>query len=112
LPPGRATGCYLSSVQALPLVKAKCRNPTFSIAGKSITFPIDMETGAYLEFKPPANCRLYAPDGALLAEVSVRGEVPTVPAGESQVSFGAETDGPYRLRARVTLMTTGPPLPN
>jgi hypothetical protein len=112
LPPGRAAGCYLGPVQALPLVKAKCRHPTFSIAGKSVTFPIEMEAGAYLEFKPPADGKLYGPDGALLAEVAVRGDVPTVPTGESQVTFGCETDGPYRLRARVTLITTGPPLPN
>lgn len=109
--PGRGSvKCYLSPVYATPLVKAKIRNPRVTVGGRTLLFPVEMESGSYLEFKPPSDCKVFGPDGSLLQEVTVTGEVPTLEAGASQIRFSCEGAQDVRPRVRITTMTTGAPL--
>ena len=52
IPPGGRATCRLSPVKALPLVKAKLKNPKITLNGAALEFPVEMESGAYLEFRP------------------------------------------------------------
>ncbi|MBM3500392.1 MAG: hypothetical protein FJX74_17175 [Armatimonadetes bacterium] len=110
LPPGAAATCYLSPVRGVSVFPAKLTNPTLTIGGKTIAFPCEMETGSYLEFRAMNDCKLYAPNGALLAEVQPTGDAPAVAAGENDVSFACGGPEGITPRARVTTITGGEPI--
>jgi len=81
-----------------------------TIGGKTLSFPVQIDTGSYLEYRGPGDCALYGPRGEELASVTPQGDVPIVPAGPGEVTFAAdEAPGPAP-RAQVTLMLKGAPL--
>ena len=124
LPAGKKVACYLSPVKALPLVKGRLKNPTVTVRGKSIVFPVEMESGSYLEFRSVSDatlrspdssgrstsCKLYGPDGGLIREVKPQGEAPALEAGENEVKFACEWEGGANARAYVTVISQGEPL--
>ncbi|HUT74304.1 MAG TPA: hypothetical protein VM221_05670 [Armatimonadota bacterium] len=112
LPPGGQVDCRLSPIRALPLVEIKLRNPAVTIGGKTVVFPCEIETGCYLEFRSMSDCRLYDPQGKLIAEVQPEGEAPELAAGDNQVAFtcDARADQTASARAYVTIISQGEPL--
>jgi hypothetical protein len=110
LPTAKPVTCYISPIKALPLVNAKLVNPRVTIGGRSITFPVTMETGTYLEFRSISDCKLYDPQGKLIQEVKPEGEAPTLVAGANKVGFECEApaQGP-NPRAYVTIISQGEP---
>lgn len=109
LPPGKKATCFLSPIKALPLVSNKLVNPTIRIGGAPITFPVEMASGAYLEFLSAADCRLYGPQGELLREVKPEGRIPMLASGENAVEFHVGTLPGVSARANVTVITQGRP---
>ena len=107
IPPKETVVCYLSPVRALPPVSGELRNPSVTIAGKTITFPVTIKTGQYLEFLGPNDCKLYGSQGELLQMVSPSGDVPTLKSGPNAVEFRCAPAGGIRPRASVTLITQG-----
>lgn len=107
LPQGKPVTCYLSPIKALPLVNITLTNPSITIGDNTITFPVEIPTGAYLEFRGMSDCKLYGPKGEFLTEVTPQGTVPMLAAGENQVTFACEGPVEPNPRARVTLITTG-----
>ena len=105
IPSGKDTKCYLGPIKALNHVKTKLSNPSVSIGGAKISFPTQMESGCYLEFRSMADCKLYGPKGELLGDVKPQGEVPTLNAGENSVEFNCGIDGDVNARATVTLIS-------
>ena len=87
LPPNKTVTCYLSPIRALPLVKVKLRQPAVTVGDKTITFPVEIESGCYLEFHSVSDCKLYGPQGELISEVEPQGDTPIIKAGENQVKF-------------------------
>jgi len=110
LPPGKKVTCYISPIKAMPLVKARLVNPAITVGGKTITFPTELESGCYIEFKSLADCKLYDRTGKLIRELKPQGEVPTLTAGENQVKFTCGSSQDYNPRATVTMITHGTPL--
>ena len=110
LPPGDTATCYLSPIKALPLVSATVRHPKLTLNGQSIVFPVEIESGSYLEFYPPADCKLYGPQGQLLGAVDLQEEMPQIESGENQVEFTCPAQEGMQPRARVTLIGWGIPL--
>ena len=110
VPKGAETSCYISPVKAVPVVENTLRNPTITIGGKRITFPVEMASGTYLEFNSLEDCNLYGPKGELLAEVQPQDSVPELQSGENTVAFHAECTEGLNPRARVVLITKGEPL--
>ena len=110
IPPGETITIGVGPVQALPLVTAAIRNPSIEVEGKIVRFPVDIETGSYLELGPPAECKVYGPTGALLREVRPEGEIPVLGKGQSRIRFRCDAQGGIRPRARVTVSTVGEPL--
>ncbi len=58
LPPGRDVSCVIGTVKALPLMPITVTNPEITIGGAKLTFKVKMESGMYLEFNSPADCKL------------------------------------------------------
>lgn len=111
LPANGAVKCYLSPVCAIPLVKAKIHNPRVTVGAKTLVIPTDLESGSYLELNAQDDCKVFSPDGKLLHEVKITGEVPELAAGTNQVRFDCDRDPGVKPRVRVTTITTGDPLP-
>ena len=110
LPPNDSVSCLLSPVRALPIVTATMANPAITVNGVSLVFPIEMQSGAYLEFRAMDDCAIYDPQGKMLARVTPTGEIPRLQPGANTVQFAADTPGAASVRARITLMTAGDPL--
>lgn len=110
LPPGKQAKCFLSPIKAVPAVTTKLINPVLSVGGQSIRFPVEMETGSYLELQGPNDCKLYGPKGQLLEEVKPEGAVPTLDGGANELRFTCGSPEGLRARARVTVTTMGKPI--
>lgn len=110
LPPNGTVTCYLSPIKALPLMPVKLRHPSVTVGGRTLAFPVEIESGSYLEFHSLADCKLYGPQGELLGEVQPEGEVPVLEAGENRVQFTGDVSPDTSARAYVTVISQGEPL--
>ena len=102
--------CYLSPIKAIPLAKSVLRRPSVSVGSKRITFPVELESGSYLELNSPVDCKVYGPNGELKVEAKPEGEIPALEAGENQVSFRCETNEGTHARVTVTVISEGTPI--
>jgi len=109
VPQGEEVACYLSPIKCLPVVPNTLQNPTLTIGDATITFPVEMESGTYLEFNSLEDCKLYGPKGELLTEVTPQGAVPELQPGENAVQFRAACTEGLNPRTRVVLITRGRP---
>ncbi|MFO7905589.1 MAG: LamG-like jellyroll fold domain-containing protein [Planctomycetota bacterium] len=110
LAPHEEVQCTLSPIKALRTRKVVLHNPTVEVAGRRLVFPIDLESGMYVEFESMEDCRLYDERGELLQRFKPQGNVPMLTARENQVSFSCQGPKEFRPRARVTVVTLGTPL--
>jgi hypothetical protein len=107
LPSGKESRCILSSIKALPLVTAVILNPTITVNGESLTLPVKMESGMYLELGSGKECRLYGSKGELLKEVIIEGPVPEIQNGENKILFSCDGPGDINPRTQVTMISEG-----
>jgi hypothetical protein len=108
--PAPARGIIRSSVKAVPLSKSVLRRPSVTIAGKTVVFPIELESGSYLEMNSPADCNIYGPKGELRGPVKLEGEIPALATGANQIRFYCETSTGVNTRTNVTVITEGAPI--
>jgi hypothetical protein len=110
LPKGQQARCVIGPVKALPMVACTVRNPAVTIDGKTIIFPVEMPSGCYLEFNTSSDCMLYGPKGEVITNVSPKGPIPVLSAGENQIQLSSDAaDGPAP-RVRLTVSSHGQPL--
>ncbi|MGQ9455020.1 MAG: hypothetical protein ACUVT8_00210 [Armatimonadota bacterium] len=100
------TAC-ISSIKALPIVKTRLTNPSITINGETIIFPVELESGCYIEYNWPTGCKLYNSSGDLIHEFLPEGSVKLKP-GVNEITFSCQppADG-TSTRARVTMGVTG-----
>jgi concanavalin A-like lectin/glucanase superfamily protein len=110
LPPGDEATCYLGPVKALRTRKVVLHHPTVTVGERRLVFPVDLESGMYLEFESADDCRVYDERGNLLEWLKPLGEVPRLASGENRLAFGCRGTEGFRSRAEVTVITCGPPL--
>lgn len=110
LSPGKKASCYLSPIKALPLVSTKLIRPSITVGGATLVFPVEIESGQYLEFNSPADCKLYGPQGQLLRELKPEGPLPELSPGANAVRFQCGSPPGGRARAQITIITQGQPL--
>jgi hypothetical protein len=110
LPPNGEVKCFLGPVKALPVVKVQINNPTVVIGGQPIVFPVTIESGQFIEYEGPADCRWHDERGAIVHQITPQGDVPELAAGENAVSFTCTGPAEYNTRVKVTVITQGPPL--
>ena len=104
VPQNTTVTCYLSAIKALPLVKNIITHPSITVGGQTVVFPVDIESGCYLELYGPDDCKLYGPKRELLAEVHPQGDLPSLEAGANEIVFHCQS-GDVRPRASVTIIT-------
>ena len=110
LPPGDEATCYLGPVKALRTRKVVLHHPTVTVGERRLVFPVDLESGMYLEFESADDCRVYDERGNLLKWLRPTGDVPTLASGENRLGFGCRGTEGFRSRAEVTIVACGPPL--
>ena len=110
LPQGQDVACMLSPIKALPLVKAKLRNPRVTLGGRTLAFPVEMETGSYLEYRGTGDCRLYGAKGDLIGDVAPQGDTLLLVPGDNAAKFECDATPGVSSRAWVTVSSRGEPL--
>ena len=110
LPANKKVSCLIGPLNALPTIPVKIENPSVVINGQTITFPVTMEAGMYLELASTTACKLYSPNGKVLQEVRPNEKVPMIRSGVNELSFSAKTADKANIRLQVTLSVEGPPL--
>ncbi len=110
LPANGAVKCYLSPVRATPLVKAKIQNPRLIVGDRALLLPVTMQSGSYLEFNSPEDCKVFGPDGSFLQEVKIAGAAPILAAGVNQLRFECDPIPDLNPRVRLNVATFGTPL--
>lgn len=110
LPAGKTATIKVGPVKALPLVPTTITNPTVTIGGDKISFPVSLESGMYLEFKSRADCKLYGSKGEFIRYVPVDGTTPELQAGNNEVSFACDPLEGINPRVQVTVIGEGKPL--
>lgn len=110
LPANKKVECLIGPVRALSHISKKIKNPTISVNGTKMTFPVDMESGMYLELKAKDKCKLYSREGKMLQEVAVPGEIPVLKQGDNKISFACESLTEGAARMQVTVIGEGAPL--
>jgi hypothetical protein len=110
LPAGREVKCVIGTVTALQMVPITIIDPQISVGEEKMTFKVKMESGMYLEFNSPDNCKLYDKRGRFLQDVQIDGKVPVIKNGENDISFHCKGTRSVSTRVQVTMFTTGCPL--
>ena len=110
LPPGKTVTCYLSPAKALPISKSVLRRPTVTVGGRTLIFPVELESGSYIELNSLSDCKVYGPKGELKQEVEPEGELPVLDGGANRVSFSCKTSANLNARANVTVISEGKPI--
>jgi hypothetical protein len=107
LPTGERVTCFLSPIKMLPLQKITLSNPSIKIGGETITFPVKLESGSYIEFRSLSDCKVYDAEGNQVQEVKPLGSVPILEAGENNISFKCESAPGVHPRVTVTVIAEG-----
>ena len=110
LPKGKDAACSLSPIKALPLAACTVANPKVTIAGKTVAFPAEVESGCYLEFRSMTDCKLYGTKGELIREITPEGEAPLLEPGDNRIEFACDASDGVNPRAYVTVIGQGEPL--
>jgi hypothetical protein len=107
LPKNKNVNCILGPVKALPMLDCSIKNPTVKVNSKIIVFPVEINSGSYLEFYGNDNCILYGAKGEMLMKVIPKGSVPLLLEGKNQIWFSCDqTEGPA-ARGKVTVISYG-----
>ncbi len=107
LPAQGQVACRLTEVRALPLVTTRLIRPTVRVGDREVVFPVELDSGCYLELNGPDDCRVYGPRGKLLREVKLKSELPTLRPGPNELSFSCDAPGGVAARANVSVWTLG-----
>jgi len=110
LPADKQVSCLIGPVKAIPTVPVKIENPSVAVNGQTLTFPVTMETGMFLEFKSARDCKLYSPAGKVIQEVVPNGNVPVLKSGANELTFSGQTADKVSTRVQVTVSAEGSPL--
>lgn len=110
LPKNKPVECLIGQVKALPIITGKVINPSVTIGGKNLVFPVEMESGMYIEFNSLSDCKLYGSKGEFLQDITPQGQTPNFVYGNNQIAFESTGANGINPRAQVTLISHGKPL--
>jgi len=107
LPAGKTVQCAMGPIKALPMVPGIVKNPTITINGSTLIFPVVMRSGNWIEFNGLDACTLYGANGEMLEKVVPRGVLPEMSTGKNLIQFSCESDKSPLSRARIVIFTEG-----
>ncbi len=102
IPAGKTVSVQLKPMKALPLLQQKLVNPSITIGGQTMVFPVEMEPNEYLEVLADGSCKWFDAKGTLKKTVVPQGTLPTVAGGNNQISFNSSKQT-ANSRAYVTM---------
>jgi hypothetical protein len=108
IPTGRNVECHMGPVHVLPLRQVRCQDPALSVGGRTVTFPVAMESGSFLEVDREDHGTLFSPEGKLLTEFKPQGLIPELVRGVNEVHCACAPTG-ESVRLRITLAVSGRP---
>lgn len=111
LPAGDTTEVAIGPVMALAIQPSELRNPSLTVNGRTLTVPVTMKSGDFLELEPDGGCTHYNDQSDPLAQLRpVRGdEWPQVRAGENALALACQQTPGSGARAEVTVISAGVP---
>ena len=111
LPAGKECNVKIGPIKALVYKANKSSNPTVVVNGQKTTFPVEMETGMYIECRSADDCRLFSGAGVCLKTFKPTGPLPILKSGDNALSFTCDyADKVFPMRAKVTVSAEGAPL--
>lgn len=105
LPKDQSVSCYFSPVRALPHVVTRLAHPSVMLGGNRLVFPVELESGQYLEFQSMQDCKVYGRRGEVVRTLQPQGQVPVLRAGENEICFSTGSNRPVKVRATVTVIS-------
>ena len=107
LPPEGKVTCLLGPVKALPLTKSKLKNPRIKIGTQEILFPVELETGQYLEYFSSGDCKAYDANGDSIGTIIPVGKTPELVTGLNSLELTCDNNDGIRCRAMLTARLDG-----
>jgi hypothetical protein len=111
LPSGDRTEVVLGPIMALPVQPAGLKNPAITLNGQTLTVPVTMKSGDFVEIEASGDCCHYDEKGDLQASVrpTLIAGLPVERSGDNTVAFRCEPGAGATGRAEVTLIALGTP---
>ncbi|NLM79088.1 MAG: hypothetical protein GX173_13585 [Ruminococcaceae bacterium] len=100
------TGIRLKTIKLLPPVENTLHNPTVTINGQQVTFPVSLHGSSILECHPDGFCEVFNLRGEHLASPVPDGEIPVLRQGVNQLSIDSAEQTACQKRAVLTLQVT------
>lgn len=107
LPPGESTDVIISPVMALAVQPAELKNPSLTLNGRTLSIPVTMKSGDFLELESTGDCTHFNDKGDLLAHIRFASELPMLQAGENTIAFDCARPTNTSARAEVTINSSG-----
>ena len=92
------------------MVPITITNPSVTINGETIVFPVKMESGMYLELNSEGECKLFSKKGKVIQKVSLIEKVPEMKSGNNNIAFSCQGINELSSRVQVTVISEGNPL--
>ncbi|GAA5225346.1 hypothetical protein GCM10025777_59770 [Membranihabitans marinus] len=112
LPSGKNIKNLIGPIKAIPLVENTINNPSIEVNGSKIIFPVEMESGMYLEFYAEDDCKLFDKTGRLISQVKPIGSIPNLMFGSNKINFLVENNSGINPRSQVTIISQDDPIIN
>ena len=100
----------LSPIHSLSSRKVELANPQLQIGTTTVTFPVTMQSGQYIELEEINNCILYDERGELIRRFRPQAEsLPSLAKGSNSLRFDCVAPQDASARAEVTVVSLGEP---
>ena len=106
IPAGKTVRCLFGPMAALPCGDYELVNPAVTLNGRTVRFPVTLETGTYFELRG-GKCVKYSRENVPVEEFLPEGAVPTLEKGENRISVGAESPQGTSRRMELTVIGEG-----
>jgi hypothetical protein len=107
LPRGKEVEVFLGPIRSVPHKTATISNPELRFNGRSIRFPVTLQSGHMLEYASQRGFIVCNATGDLLKEGNVVAEPPRLESGVNSIEFKCRPAEATTVHARVTLSTAG-----
>jgi hypothetical protein len=105
LPPGRTVRCQIRELRPLAFRDTPLESPVLTLNGATLSFPVTVPPGGWIELIGPDDCRLYGPKGEPLGNAQPRGTAPEVRSGANDLTFACTPAPGSAPRVRITLFS-------
>lgn len=110
IPAGGEVECRIGSIAPIPLADATVERPSISVGDRTLTFPVELTSGQYLELGPDGDATVYGPQNEPLRTVKPEGDRPTLRPGDNALRFRCNASGSVRPRATITVILRDRPI--